>query len=251
MSIRPLTPADSDALVAFHSRQSADSIYRRYFSPKPSLSPAELKHFTDFDFTNRASLVVESHGDFIGWASYARWPGRDDADTAFMVDDAHHGKGVATLMLEHLAAIAKANGIERFTAEVLADNRPMLSVFAKAGWPIERRFNSGVDRGRLPARRDRRVRRLGEPARAARRQPGHGPSPAPARDRRRRRVRPRRLGRGRAVAQRHDPRHRTGVRRQPQSVITSAMPPSGPGSSTSRMTSRWRRSRSRPRHSRR
>ena len=61
-----------------------------------------------------------------------------------MVDDAHQGKGIATLLLEHLAAIAAANGIVRFTAEVLADNRPMLAVFARAGWPLQRRFDSGV-----------------------------------------------------------------------------------------------------------
>jgi acyl-CoA synthetase (NDP forming)/GNAT superfamily N-acetyltransferase len=144
VAIRPMTPADADGLVEFHGRQSPDSVYRRYFSPKPRLTPAELKHFTDFDFTNRASVVVESHGEFLGWASYARWPGRDDADTAFMVDDRQQGRGIATLMLERLAAIAKSNGIERFTAEVLAENRPMLSVFARAGWPVERKFHSGV-----------------------------------------------------------------------------------------------------------
>ena len=144
VSIRPMNAADTDALAEFHGRQSSESIYRRFFSPKPTLSAAELRHFTDVDFATRAALVVESHGEFIAWASYARWPGRADADTAFMVDDAHHGKGIATLMLEHLAAVAKANGIERFTAEVLADNRPMLSVFAKAGWPLERKFHSGV-----------------------------------------------------------------------------------------------------------
>lgn len=144
VSIRPMNPADASGLAAFHVRQSADSIYRRYFSPKPTLTPSDLALFTHFDARNRASLVVESHGEFIAWASYARWPGRVDADSAFMVDDAHHGKGIATLLLEHLAALAKANGIERFTAEVLADNRPMLSVFSHAGWPLERRFHSGV-----------------------------------------------------------------------------------------------------------
>ena len=61
-----------------------------------------------------------------------------------MVDDAHHGKGIATLLLEHLAAVARSNGIERFTAQTLGDNRGMLTVFAKAGWPVHRRFDSGV-----------------------------------------------------------------------------------------------------------
>ena len=142
--IRPLTPHDRDALAAFHRRQSKDSIYRRYFSPKPELSDRDLDHFTHIDMTDRVALAVESHGEFIAWSSYERWPGRSEAEAAFMVDDAHQGEGIATLMLEHLAAIARSNGIDRFTAEVLADNRPMLAVFAKAGWPLQRRFDSGV-----------------------------------------------------------------------------------------------------------
>jgi acyl-CoA synthetase (NDP forming)/GNAT superfamily N-acetyltransferase len=144
VSIRPITPADAPRLAAFHARQSDESRYRRYFTPKPTLSQRELDHFTNVDFVDRAALVVESHGELLGWASYERWPGRDDADTAFMVDDAHHGLGIATLLLEHLAAVAASNGIERFTAEILGENRPMLAVFAHAGWPLQRRFDSGV-----------------------------------------------------------------------------------------------------------
>ena len=142
--VRPIRPSDAGSLAAFHERQSPESIYRRFFSPKPRLTDADLQHFTVVDFVDRAALVVERYGEFIAWASYERWPGRDDADAAFQVDDAHHGKGIATLLLEHLAAVARSNGIVRFTAEVLADNRPMLAVFARAGWPVERRFESGV-----------------------------------------------------------------------------------------------------------
>ena len=142
--IRPLTKDDRPALAAFHQRQSAESIYRRYFSPKPELSDKELLHFTDIDMVDRAALAVESHDQLIAWASYERWPGRNEAEAAFMVDDEYQGAGIATLLLEHLAAIARSNGIERFTAEVLGDNRAMLAVFAKAGWPLQRRFDSGV-----------------------------------------------------------------------------------------------------------
>ncbi len=142
--IRPIEPSDQAALAEFHRRQSSESIYRRFFSPKPELSPRELEHFTTVDMVERAALVVESHDEFIAWASYERWPGRDEAEAAFMVDDERHGEGIATLLLEHLAAIARANGISRFTAEVLGDNRAMLAVFAKAGWPLQRRFDSGV-----------------------------------------------------------------------------------------------------------
>ena len=142
--LRPIRPDDAPALQAFHQRQSPDNRYYRYFSPKPELSEVELERFTQVDFVDRAAFVVEDRGEFIGWASYERWKNRGDAEVAFQVDDEHQGKGVATLLLEHLAAVARENGIEQFTAQTLADNRGMLAVFAKAGWPLHRRFDSGV-----------------------------------------------------------------------------------------------------------
>jgi acyl-CoA synthetase (NDP forming)/GNAT superfamily N-acetyltransferase len=142
--IRPLVPADQPALLEFHERQSSESLYRRFFSPKPSLTEQELEHFTTVDMVDRVALAVEVHDELVAWSSYERWAGRDEAEAAFMVDDEQHGRGIATLMLEHLAAIARTNGIDRFTAEVLSDNRGMLAVFAKAGWPLQRRFESGV-----------------------------------------------------------------------------------------------------------
>lgn len=142
--IRSLTTTDKPALAAFHARQSAESVYRRYFSPKPALSDRDLEHFTNIDMVDRVALAVESQDQFVAWASYERWPGRNEAEAAFMVDDEFQGRGIATLLLEHLAAVARTNGIERFTAEVLGDNRGMLAVFSKAGWPLKRRFDSGV-----------------------------------------------------------------------------------------------------------
>ncbi|MFK7917187.1 MAG: GNAT family N-acetyltransferase [Ilumatobacter sp.] len=142
--IRPLVPADQPALLEFHERQSPESLYKRFFSPKPSLTARELEHFTTVDMVDRVALAVEVRDRLVAWSSYERWAARDEAEAAFMVDDDQHGRGIATLMLEHLAAIARTNGIERFTAEVLSDNRGMLAVFSKAGWPLQRRFESGV-----------------------------------------------------------------------------------------------------------
>ncbi|MDQ3739216.1 MAG: GNAT family N-acetyltransferase, partial [Actinomycetota bacterium] len=142
--IRAMVPGDVGDLRAFHRRQSPDSIYRRFFSPKPEMTPQMADYFTAVVPGRRTALAVWSGDELIGWASYERWAGRDDAEVAFMVDDDRHGKGIATLLLEHLAAIARAHDITRFTAETLADNRAMLAVFAKAGWPVQQRFNSGV-----------------------------------------------------------------------------------------------------------
>ena len=144
VAVRPIEPADAPALAAFHEAQSPESRYRRFFTPKPTLRGSDLRRFTDVDFVDRVALAVEDHGEFIAWASYERLQNRSDAEVAFMVDDRHHGRGIATLLLEHLAAIARSNGIERFTAQTLGDNRSMLAVFAKAGWPVHRRFESGV-----------------------------------------------------------------------------------------------------------
>ncbi|HEY5875302.1 MAG TPA: GNAT family N-acetyltransferase, partial [Ilumatobacteraceae bacterium] len=142
--IRPIQPSDKDALIAFHARQARESLYYRYFSARSGLSEKEAERFTNVDMENRAGLVVEDGDQLIAWGSFDRWPGRDDADVAFFTDDSHHGRGIATLLLEHLAALAIAVGITRFTAEVLGDNRAMLSVFTKAGWPVRRAFESGV-----------------------------------------------------------------------------------------------------------
>ena len=148
--VRPITRDDKPLLLAFHERQPRENLYRRFLSPKPTLNDKELEHFTNIDFHDRVALVVEDRGQFIAWASYERWKDRDDAEVAFMVDHPHQGRGIATLLLEHLAAIARSNGIERFTAEALSDNRQMLRVFARAGWPVQRHYDSGLTELEFP-----------------------------------------------------------------------------------------------------
>ena len=148
--IRPITTADKPLLLAFHESQPRENLYKRFFSPKPTLNDKELDHFTNIDFRDRVALAVEQRGTWIGWASYERWQDRDDAEVAFMVDESHQGLGIATILLEHLASIARSNGIQRFTAEALSDNRSMLSVFNRAGWPVQKHFDSGITEVEFP-----------------------------------------------------------------------------------------------------
>ncbi len=142
--LRPIEPGDATALQRFHARQPRESQYYRYFSAKAELTDREATRFSTVDLRDRGALVVEDGEEFIAWASYERLSGRNDADVAFHVDAGHAGRGIATLLLEHLGSMAKAAGIDRFTAEVLADNRPMLRVFGRSGWPIKSHFDSGV-----------------------------------------------------------------------------------------------------------
>jgi acyl-CoA synthetase (NDP forming)/RimJ/RimL family protein N-acetyltransferase len=142
--VRPITAADADRLIAFHSRLSAESVYYRFFSPKPRLTEKEVEKFTNVDMIDRVALVAVLGDDIIAVARYDRWPGKDEAEVAFVVADEHQGRGIATLLLEHLAAIAPTHGITRFTAEVLPDNRSMLTVFRRAGFEVHNEFAGGI-----------------------------------------------------------------------------------------------------------
>jgi acyl-CoA synthetase (NDP forming)/RimJ/RimL family protein N-acetyltransferase len=151
--LRPIRPRDAERLVAFHGRQSAESIYYRFFSARPRLSDKEVERFTHVDYVDRMAFVALLGDDLIGVSRYDRTPGRPVAEVAFFIDDRHHGRGLATLMLEYLAAAAREQGITRFTAQTLPQNRKMLGVFKSAGFDVSTRFDEGiieVDMGILP-----------------------------------------------------------------------------------------------------
>jgi acetyl coenzyme A synthetase (ADP forming)-like protein len=142
--VRPLGPEDGDRLVAFHAGLSHDTVYLRFFAPKPTLSPDEVEWFTHVDHHARVALVAELGGRLVGVARYDREPGTDSAEVAFVVSDEHQGRGIGTALLEHLAAAARERGITRFVAETLAENRHMLDVFRAAGFAEHTRVEDGV-----------------------------------------------------------------------------------------------------------
>ena len=128
----------------FHARQSETSIYLRYFTYKSRLTPKELKRFTEVDHLDRVALVVDAAARIVGVGRYDRLDDPDEAEVAFNISDQYQGMGVGSILLEHLAAAARENGIRRFSAEVLPENRKMLTVFAEAGYEVRRHFDDGV-----------------------------------------------------------------------------------------------------------
>jgi GNAT superfamily N-acetyltransferase len=134
---------------AFHGRQSQNSIYLRFFTYKATLSDKELKRFTEVDHHDRVAFVITAGEDIIGIGRYDRLDDPTEAEVAFNVSDAYQGRGLGSILLEHLAAAARENGIRRFSAEVLPENRKMITVFAEAGL-----------RGGAPLRRRRRRARF-------------------------------------------------------------------------------------------
>jgi acetyl coenzyme A synthetase (ADP forming)-like protein len=150
--LRAIRPDDKPRLVDFLGRMGPESVYFRFFRSKKRLSDEELEKFTQLDFTSNVALAATLRAgqgeEIIGVGRYAELPAEKGApsraELAFAVADAHQGRGIGTLLLEHLAPIARANGITRFEADVLGENNRMLEMFAKSGFGIERSFQSGV-----------------------------------------------------------------------------------------------------------
>ncbi|MEV6047603.1 bifunctional acetate--CoA ligase family protein/GNAT family N-acetyltransferase [Streptomyces xanthochromogenes] len=149
--IRPITTEDAERLVSFYELVSDESKYYRFFAPYPRLSAKDVHRFTHHDYVDRVGLAATIGGEFIATVRYDRInaQGRpasapaDEAEVAFLVQDAHQGRGVASTLLEHIAAVARERGIRRFAAEVLPANSKMIKVFTDAGYQQKRSFEDG------------------------------------------------------------------------------------------------------------
>ncbi len=108
------------------------------------LSDKDLHRFTHVDHVARVAFVVLLGDELIGVGRYDRYPGTDDAEVAFLVEDAHQRRGLGSVLLEHLAAAARERGITRFVAEVLSQNTGMVRVFLDAGYEARRSYEDGV-----------------------------------------------------------------------------------------------------------
>jgi acyl-CoA synthetase (NDP forming)/RimJ/RimL family protein N-acetyltransferase len=141
--LRPVRADDAELLRSFYARLSAESIYYRFFSPHPQLTEREIEHFTTVDHDTRVALIATIGDAMVAIARYDR-TGDREAEVAFLVEDAHQGRGMASVLLEHLAAAARERGLRRFVASVLPDNRRMTKIFRDVGYQAQQRFEDGI-----------------------------------------------------------------------------------------------------------
>src|SRR5262245_49761228 len=141
--LRPVRPEDEEALRQLHERASDRSIYLRYFSLNRDLGTRQSRHMAEAAPADDHVVLVAEAGDrFVGVGSLE--PMGDEAEVAFFIDDSYHGRGLGTLLLEQLAALARERGIRHLRAETLVENAAMLRVFADSGFTQIRKIGAGV-----------------------------------------------------------------------------------------------------------
>ena len=136
--LRPIVPEDKELLIDGFRRLSARSRYWRFMAPIETLSDDQLRFLTEVDHIDHFAWVAldldaeENSG--IGVARYVRAPDEPEvAEAAVIVVDDYQGRGLGTLLLEALGAVALENGITRFRGYALEDNRPLRDVLDMLG----------------------------------------------------------------------------------------------------------------------
>jgi acyl-CoA synthetase (NDP forming)/RimJ/RimL family protein N-acetyltransferase len=144
IEIRHAGRSDFDRVLAFHQEMSPDNLYLRFFSLSKRAAEQEAQRVCRPPGPDHAALLALLSDEVVGVASYEPTARIGAAEVAFAVADQMHGRGVATLLLEHLVSFARSGGVTRLTAETLPENTAMLRVFADAGLSATRQTADGV-----------------------------------------------------------------------------------------------------------
>jgi acyl-CoA hydrolase/GNAT superfamily N-acetyltransferase len=156
MLLRPVRVTDEQKLGDLFYRLSADTIYKRFMGFLKQLPHRERMHLMEVDDHQNVALVVatqpadEAESELLGVGSYHLDPASSFAEVAFVVRDDWQRQGLCKALMEQLTTIAKGYGIAGFTAEVLADNLPMLHVFHRSGLHVQSSYEGDVLRLRMP-----------------------------------------------------------------------------------------------------
>jgi RimJ/RimL family protein N-acetyltransferase len=146
--LRPVKISDEPLLKDFFYSLSDKSLYRRFISRRQDMPHERLQPFVVIDYTKEMIIlaVVEEDGKekILGIGQYGIDEKSHTGEVAFAIRDQYHNKGIATEILAYLTYLAKRQGLLGFTAEVLVENKPMLRVFEKMGFDIQKRIRDGV-----------------------------------------------------------------------------------------------------------
>ncbi|MBM3235217.1 GNAT family N-acetyltransferase [Candidatus Poribacteria bacterium] len=141
--LRPVKISDEPLLKDFFYSLSDRSLYRRFISLRKDIPHEYLQEFVIIDYTKEMVILAvinqEDKEKFVGVGQYRINEPTHTAEVAFAVRDDYQNRGIGTELLSYLTYLARKDGLFGFTAEVLIENKPMLNLFEKMGFDIEKR----------------------------------------------------------------------------------------------------------------
>ena len=142
--VRPVRAEDEPGLLALFRGLSDESRWLRFFAGFVDLDKV-AGQAVDVDHRDRYGLVATTGPsmEIVGHGTYLR-SDHDRAEVAFAVADRFQGRGLATILLAHLAEAAEENGVSALTADVLPQNHRMIEVFRQSGFHVEVRAEPGL-----------------------------------------------------------------------------------------------------------
>jgi RimJ/RimL family protein N-acetyltransferase len=136
--LRPLNPADERRLQEFFYSHTKETLLLRYNHHPKQLSREKSCSLVSVDQSKDLALcLVKQQGSVLEIQAVGRYylvELNNSCEVAFVTRERHQGKGMATILLQEMISIARLRGIASMTAYVRAENKPMLTVFEKAGF---------------------------------------------------------------------------------------------------------------------
>jgi len=127
---------------------SDKSLQRRFMSQRKDVPHEMRQKFVVIDYTQERVILatVEENGKevAVGMGQAIKDAKTHTAEVAFSVRDSYQDKGIGTELLTYLTQQAQKDGQLGFTADVLVENKPMLHVFEKMGFDMEKKMEAGA-----------------------------------------------------------------------------------------------------------
>jgi len=150
ITIRPIQPTDASRLMAFYGRLSPETIYLRFLSAHPSLTPEDFQRLSTVDYQTHMAFVAVSaespDAPIIGVARYVTLaPDRPhEAESAIVVEDRFQGQGIGSHLMQRLVLFAREHDVHFFVAEINVANEKMLRFIQRSGLPSHRQLTEGL-----------------------------------------------------------------------------------------------------------
>ncbi|MEQ1719281.1 MAG: GNAT family N-acetyltransferase, partial [Hyphomicrobium sp.] len=138
VTVRPVRPEDECLYEVFFAKVSPEDVRMRFFTPRVALSHRFLARLTQIDYAREMAFVAIAHvsGELLGVVRLVLDPDLVTGEYGILVRSDQKGRGLGWRLMEHLTAYARAEGVQRITGVVLAENTTMIDMAKRLGFKV-------------------------------------------------------------------------------------------------------------------